>query len=306
MREHAVVFGDDSPLVGIITEPDAGFQENVPFFLFLNAGLDHRVGPNRLYVTVARKLVEMGVASLRFDFSGIGDSPVSHSLEAPMVRGVTEAQQAMSFLARSAGAEAFVPLGICSGADIAFALAKADERVAGAVLINPTTIPSEHTEQQSQEAWRRAQAHHHGSRLGDWKSWTRVLTGRSDLPGLLRSTLHLTRRAFHVRPAAPARQADLGVLPELGERGVELLAVFSEGDLGLELLATHVGSFENLAPLSRFQLDVFPDTDHLLTPLCDQQRFEALVVDWATRRLRLGYSSPGADRDLDRHRSITT
>ena len=278
------MFGDQSPLVGIITEPDAGVRGNVPVFLFLNAGLDHRVGPNRLYVTLARRLVEVGVASLRFDFSGIGDSPVSRSLDASAERGVNEAKQAMNFLARSVGAEAFVPLGICSGADTAFALANADERVAGAVLINPTTIPSAHTEKQSREAWRRAQAHHHGSRLGDWKSWTRVLTGRSDLPGLFRSTLRLTRRAFRVQ-AAPVRNVDLGLLPELGERGVELLAVFSEGDIGLELLATHVGSFENLGSMNRFRLEIIRDTDHLFTPLCDQQRIEALVVDWAAQRL---------------------
>src|SRR6185503_16248700 len=145
MREHTVVFGDDSPLVGIITEPDAGFPKNAPVFLFLNAGLDHRVGPNRLYVTLARRLAEVGVASFRFDFSGIGDSPVSRSLEAPAERGVNEARQAMNFLARSVGAETFVPLGICSGADTGFALATADERVAGAVLINCTAIPSAHT-----------------------------------------------------------------------------------------------------------------------------------------------------------------
>jgi pimeloyl-ACP methyl ester carboxylesterase len=284
MREHAVMFGDQSPLVGIITEPDAGVRGNVPLFLFLNAGLDHRVGPNRLYVTLARRLVEVGVASLRFDFSGVGDSPVSRSLEASAERGVNEARQAMNFLAKSVGADAFVPFGICSGADTAFALARADERVAGAVLINPTTIPSAHTEEQSREARRRAQALHHGSRVGDWKSWTRVLTGRSDLPGLVRSTLRLTRRAFRLQ-AAPVRNFDLGLLPDLGRRGVELLAVFSEGDIGLELLATHVGSFENLASLDRFQLDIIRDTDHLFTPLCDQQRIDALVVEWAARRL---------------------
>jgi hypothetical protein len=306
MREHAVVFGDESPLVGVITEPDAGFQENVPVFLFLNAGLDHRVGPNRLYVTLARRLAEAGVASLRFDFSGIGDSPVSRSLDAQAERGVSEGKQAMNFLAQSVGAEAFVPLGICSGADVAFALATADHRVAGAVLINSTTIPSAHTKEQSEEAWKRAQAHHHGSRLGDWKSWTRVLTGRSDLPGVLRSTLRLTRRAFRLH-AAPLRNVDLGLLPELGGRGVALLAVFSEGDLGLELLVTHVGSFENLASLNRFQLEVFPDTDHLLTPLCDQQRVEALVVDWAARWLSVGRrSSFPAKQDRERRPSTIT
>jgi hypothetical protein len=287
MREHTVVFGDDSPLVGIITEPDGGYVENVPVFLFLNAGLDHRAGPHRLYVTLARKLAAVGVASLRFDFSGIGDSPASRSLDAPEERGVAEAIQAMNFLARSVGSEAFVPLGLCSGANVGFALATTDKRVVGAVLINPTTMPSEHTKEQSEEAWKRAQAHHHGSRLRDWKSWTRVLTGRSDPVSVYRSTVRLARHAFRMH-SAPRRNVDLGRLPELGLRGVELLAVFSEGDLGLELLTTHIGSFENLGPLNRFQLEIVRDTDHILTPLDDQRRMEALVLDWAAQRLSAG------------------
>jgi hypothetical protein len=93
----------------------------------------------------------------------------------------------------------------------------------------------------------------------------------------------------------------------LGRRGVELLAVFTEGDIGLELLATHVGSLENLAPLNRFQLEIIHDTDHLLTPLCDQKRIEALVVDWAARCLAIDRrSSRLAQQDQERHRSTIT
>jgi hypothetical protein len=270
-----------------MTEPDAGRKEGLPAFLFLNAGLDHHVGPNRLYVTLARKLAEVGVASLRFDFSGIGDSPVSRSLAGSDQRGVREAIQAMDYLGQSIGASAFVPLGLCSGADVGFALASTDARVAGAVLINATTIPSAHTEEQSAEAWKRAQAHYHGSRVRDWKSWTRVLTGRSDLLAFSRSTVRFAREAFRLR-SAPQENVDLGLLPELGRRGIELLAVYSEGDLGLELLATHVGSLEDLASLNRFQLEIFRETDHILTPRHDQERIESLVVDWTARRLSNG------------------
>jgi hypothetical protein len=205
-------------------------------------------------------------------------------------RGVKETVQAMDFLAQSIGANAFVPLGLCSGADTGFALASADARVAGAVLINASAIPAEHTKEQSSEALKRAQAHHHGSRVRGWKSWTRVLTGRSNLLAVFRSIVHLTREALRVRHP-PQKHVDLGLLPELGRRGVELLAVYTEGDLGLELLATHVGSFENLASLKRFQLEIFRETDHLLTPLSDQQRIEAMVVDWTTGRLFAGRGS---------------
>ena len=283
MREHAVVFGNESPLVGIVTEPDSGLK-GAPVFLFLNAGLGHRVGPNRLNVSLARRLAEMGLTSLRFDFSGIGDSPTSPSLDDADERGVNETMQAMDFLVESLGPSKFVPVGLCSGANIAFALAMRDERVAGAVVMNAATVPSAHSDEQMKEARRRAEAHHHEARLADWKSWLRVLTARSDLAALSRSTLRLARRAVGLK-GKPQHEVDFGLLPELDRRGIELLAVYTEGDIGLELLATHVGPFENLASLPRVRLEILRETDHILTPLWAQAQVEQLMLDWMTGRL---------------------
>jgi hypothetical protein len=294
MRENAVVFGDESPLVGILTQPDGGIDERVPMFLFLNAGLGHRVGPNRLYVTLARKLAEIGAVSLRFDFSGIGDSPVSASVKPPAELAESQLIQAMNFLEQSTGGGKFVPVGLCSGADLGFAVTAADSRVVGAVLINSSVIPSRHSEEQASEAWRRAQAYHHRNRLLDWKGWARVLTGRSDLPAVLRSAVRLGRRAFRLKDVPPPT-VDLGLLPELERRGIELLAFYSEGDSGLELLVTHVGRVDNLRSLKRFQLEILTQTDHILTPLWAQRHIEALILDWAGRRLSVGQSIREAD-----------
>jgi pimeloyl-ACP methyl ester carboxylesterase len=290
MRENAVVFGEDSPLVGVVTQPDAGFNERAPLFLFLNAGAGHRVGPNRLNVTLARSLAKVGVGSMRFDFSGLGDSPVSGSLAETEERSTGEAIQAMNFLQRSTGVDKFVPVGVCSGANVGFMLATTDNRVAGGVLINASVIPSKHTAEQSSEAWKRAQVYHHRNKLLDWKGWTRVLTGQSDLPGVTRSAVRLARRALRLKEPRP-RTIDLGLLPDLDRRGIELLAVYSQGDTGLELLLSHVGRFENVASLERFQLEILSDTDHILTPLWAQRQIEAMVLDWAARRLSLGPES---------------
>jgi hypothetical protein len=290
MKENAVVFGDDSPLVGIVTQPDGGFDERLPLFLFLNAGLGHRVGPNRLHVTLARKLAELGAASLRFDFSGIGDSPVSASVSASEELAASQVIQAMNFLGRSTGADKFVPFGLCSGGNVGFAVTVSDSRIVGAILINASVIPSSHSEEQSFEAHKRAQAHHHRNRLWDRKAWARVLTGRSDLSGVRRSAMRFARRSLRLEVSRP-RTIDLGLLPELDRRRVELLAIYSEGDLGLELLAAHVGQFDNLASLERFQLEILTETDHILTPLWAQRHVEALMLDWARRRLSMGQES---------------
>src|SRR5207302_190015 len=77
VNEQAVFLGQTNTLVGVVTDPGQPHGE-LPHtaFVFLNAGLVHHVGPNRLYVTAARRLAALGFVGLRFDFSGIGDSPV--------------------------------------------------------------------------------------------------------------------------------------------------------------------------------------------------------------------------------------
>src|SRR5262245_46637148 len=73
MREEAIRFGARQELIGVVTAPDQPV-ESLPAVLFLNAGLIHHVGPSRLYVRLARRLTALGFVTLRFDFSGIGDS----------------------------------------------------------------------------------------------------------------------------------------------------------------------------------------------------------------------------------------
>ena len=46
-----------------------------PAALFLNVANQHHVGPNRLWVELARQWAGAGIRSLRLDLSGLGDSP---------------------------------------------------------------------------------------------------------------------------------------------------------------------------------------------------------------------------------------
>jgi hypothetical protein len=195
----------------------------------------------------------------------------------------------MDFIAKGYGATGFVAVGLCSGANAGFALSTRDERVAGGVLINATVIPSTHGADQLAEARKRAQAYHYSSRITHWASWGRVVTGRSDLVGVWRTGVRYLAHALRPNKSRAAT-VDLGSLPELNRRGVELLAVYTEGDLGLELLMTHVVRRENLASLRRFQLEVLSDTDHVLTPIWAQRRVEELVLEWTSRRLSVGQS----------------
>jgi len=66
LMEEPLQFGDGGRLFGILTLPSRSHRKapGLPVFVFLNAGLLHRVGPHRLYVLLARDLSRMGFSSL--------------------------------------------------------------------------------------------------------------------------------------------------------------------------------------------------------------------------------------------------
>src|SRR5689334_21003043 len=113
--ERARRFGDEQTLVGIVTEPPAGVLPRAAVVL-LNAGVVHRVGPNRMHVEIARGLAALGLVVVRVDLSGLGDSE-SRRDSTPFERAaVLETQGVMSALAAQYGVSRFVTAGLCSGA----------------------------------------------------------------------------------------------------------------------------------------------------------------------------------------------
>jgi pimeloyl-ACP methyl ester carboxylesterase len=135
VTEHVFTLGSHGGLVGIMTEPcDDARRPDAPAVLFANIGLNHRVGPNRLYVELARKLAASGFRSLRFDLSGFGDSEPRRTGGTYLERATLDTREAMDFLERR-GSRCFVLVGLCSGVDSVHCVALQDNRVAGAVFI---------------------------------------------------------------------------------------------------------------------------------------------------------------------------
>lgn len=281
--EHAVVFGPKRGLVGVLTSPGQGqARSDLPDFIVLNTGFVHRTGPSRLSVTLARRLVESGVRVLRFDFSGIGDSLSTDSTAPFLERAAFETREAMDFLMRSEGAERFVVVGLCTGANIAFDVARCDSRIVGAVLVNGVLLAPEVTDPMLRHAGARAQARYYRSRLFDPKSWARFLRGKSDVKALRRTLL----ACFRSRDQEDERRAGSELLTELqrlGDRGVELLAVYSEGSDAWDLITILLGpGAKGLDQLRNLHLEFIEDADHLFAPSIARQRLLGLVWDWST------------------------
>src|SRR6187402_348056 len=133
MRERVISIGQANPLVGILSQPEAAALSNPDVaVILLNSGVIHRVGSCRLSVTLARAIVETaGIATLRFDFSGIGDSEARRNTLTAAEAAVDEVLEVMEYLAREKNIKHFILYGLCSGAFASYRTALRDPRVIG-------------------------------------------------------------------------------------------------------------------------------------------------------------------------------
>jgi pimeloyl-ACP methyl ester carboxylesterase len=299
MIEEVIRFGPSHSLVGIVSRPcGAPANADLPAVVLLNAGLIHRIGPNRIYVQIARALARLGFTVLRFDFSGVGDSrPRLDHL--PYVQSApAEAREAMDWLAAHYGRQQFVLMGHCSGAGFSFLLAGQDERVVGAAIINFEGGSEEWTEfDRRRKVSRQIAAEYRREALLSRSHWSKLLTGRADYYSIARNLLkgvlwyRITESGFRIRQAVAGRQHVNGdsfaakaqaELRQMIERDTQVVFIHSEGSTGQELMRFALGEeIERLQATGRVQVVVIPQSDHLFTLVARQRLVTQTLADWA-------------------------
>jgi pimeloyl-ACP methyl ester carboxylesterase len=288
MRERIARFGDRQGLVGILTEPADRGPADRPALVIVNAGIVHRVGPNRLHVRLARRLAESGFAVLRFDLSGLGDSaPRADGLVYHQSR-LEETSAAMDYLQQKQGTDRFVVLGLCSGADHAFRMAMQDERVVAAAMIDgyAYATPS------FTRAHRRKRVGQAARRLLAPETWGRLVTGKHPLWRLLTDRLAKQSGTRDRRGDVekfvidlPPRDVALARTRELTARGVRLLFLYTARLSRMYQAAAHSAqAFPPLDPAGTLQVACLTGTDHTLTLLSHQERLFATVQRWAEQQ----------------------
>ena len=238
LHETAHAFGQDDALIGIIhhaahADDSAASQHlsdapGLPGVIILNAGIDSRIGPKRLYVGMARWLASSGLNVIRFDYGGLGESRKSvytaddtHRQDfANVDEALVEARLAMDFLHQQTGVERFIVVGLCSGADDAHRLALLDPRICGVVLIDGYGYRN----------WR-FWLEHYSIRLFSGRRWANFFQRK--FPGLFGKGQNLVVDAdaqaredvwFYAMPKREQMQAQLETLMA---RGVKLLYIYS-------------------------------------------------------------------------------
>jgi pimeloyl-ACP methyl ester carboxylesterase len=285
MNEFAAVFGQWNHLVGVLGRPkDASNTRNVAV-LMLTPGMLHHIGPMRLHVEMARRFSDIGIMSLRFCLSGIGESFAVAATGTSTERAVSEIREAMDWFKQQHGIEKFVLFGLCSGADDGVYAALADERVVGLVLMDGCGF--------------RTRGYH----LRKWL-WHHPRKALGRLRYVIQRQSTTRRRSLSEATSLPFGD-DIREFPEreqaesefqmLVDRGRQLLFLYTGGASSYFNGASQfVEMFPNLRTTDRITLRYLPHMDHVARLAEDRRSIVDEVTAWVDHRFpeKLPQSTP--------------
>ncbi len=301
VREQVVWLGRERRLFSIVTRSLVEVPVNSGRCLtivLLTAGTVHRIGPNRVYVSLARQLAAAGHTVIRVDQSGVGDSPARSSIAENVVYSEQSAEDTVQIVEslQLLGFERCVLLGICSGAYHAYRAASAGLGVCGIVLINPLTYRYQEGMSLSLPPHRLvSDVNRYKRNFFRRDSWQKVLNGRVDVAGVSRvlmASLQLKvisgfREAGRLLNV-PMHDDVMQNLTKLTQRAVSVQFVFSEFDRGLGVLQGE-GKFSlrRLVNSQRIGIEFVPNADHTFTSLGSRQRLIEIVIPHLERLRKL-------------------
>ncbi len=275
--EQALLLGPRKSMVGVITpaSPQAGVP-NAPFVVILNAGIIHRVGPNRMHVLMARALAAAGFGVLRVDLSGLGDSETRHDGLAPLDATMADIRDILDMLQATRQVQRVLLVGLCSGADHSIVYAGTDERVVGVALMDPS-IPRTVG----------YYVHHYGYRILGVRAWVNFALGRHPV-------WHAMRRRMGPRPVEVHPEVQGPSLEDPKVRAFLQNAYGRALSNGTQLLAVLTAdrqrqhnhrrqlldAFPQLSFGKQLRLEYFKDCDHTFTSVANRNRLIDLVVEW--------------------------
>ena len=258
----------------------------------LTAGMLHSTGPFRMYVNFANKLSAEGIASFRFDLSGIGESLPVGSSGSSLERAASETQQAMDFLAENHGIKRFVLMGLCSGADDSFYTAQQDDRVNGVILLDGCGYAT------SRFARTRF-TKHTLPRLTSPSYWFNKIRGMAETKSETPASLKLGDdiREF------PSRDQAAVELQQLVDRGVKLNFVYTGGVHWYYNYENQFNEmFSDVDMKDQVSSVFYPNMDHVAFLCEDRKQLLDGLVDWTKEN----FKSPSSDRGANSESTKTS
>ncbi len=288
--ETPLRFGDGDRLFGMLCCPDRGTTDTV--VLICNGGRDPHYGAARQGVALARRLAAGGVASLRMDFAGLGDSLgppgtekfLSHMFadRIPDIRAALDALE-------QAGFRRFAAQGLCAGAYHAFHGALAEPRITTLLLVNIPlfTLPGGNVLGYLER--RNLSPRHYLGKLARRENWVALFHGKLGVAATLRaqytnvltrlrSRAHGLARWLHLVPVQNFAGRALGTL---SKRGARTLFVFSPGEAEIEAFAREFGrTGDGLRSFNEVAVRIIPGMDHDLSKVSGRYTAETFMIEF--------------------------
>jgi exosortase A-associated hydrolase 1 len=222
VEESALAFRcHDDCLYGILSLPGGPCVRGV---LIVVGGPQYRAGSHRQFTLLARALAQDGIAAMRFDYRGMGDSQG----EARSFDAIEDDLRAAidAFMQAVPGMREVVLWGLCDAASAATMYAPSDARVRGLVLLNPWVRTADGLA-------RTTLKHYYRDRLRDRSFWRQLIRGRFDYTRSFKSMMNLARLAFGSKQQAESARSNLPERMYAGMREFNgrVMVIIGGGDL---------------------------------------------------------------------------
>lgn len=195
-EEPLQFFCEGSHLYSMLHLPDGEPKQGI---ILIVGGPQYRVGSHRQFVQLARALAQAGIAVLRFDYRGMGDSEGGFlgfdDIDADIAAAVDAFERRLPQLQSTA------LWGLCDGATAAACYAAKDSRINGLVLLNPWV----RSEAGEAKAYLR---YYYWQRLRQPELWKKIGQGRFNIKDSLGSLLRALKRSTGAAHSAGAGNPD--------------------------------------------------------------------------------------------------
>jgi exosortase A-associated hydrolase 1 len=269
---------EHAELWGVVARPPACVPVASTAVLIVVGGPQYRAGSHRQFVQLARHLARHGVASLRFDYRGMGDSdgePRTFEDIAPDVSAAID-----TLVSACRGCRRVVVWGLCDAASAALMFATADPRVEGIVAANPWARSA------TSLAAARVK-HYYGARLLQREFWSKVLRGGLDWRSAWRGLTGNVRQARgSVEPGGQPRERvpfQTAMARGLASFRGRMLLILSGNDLtAQEFLhyAAAAPAWSGLLGEPKVRRIDLPEADHTFSRRAWQDRVEQETLAW--------------------------
>jgi len=274
MNESIVTFGRNHNLCGIVNRKQHS-RLHSPAIIILNSGLINKPGPFGLNTRLARKIAEQGFIVLRFDLSGIGDSPKHADNRDRHQQIIGDVKDAMDMLQSNYGVQTFIAMGICAGADNTHRIMSEDERLSGAIFLDGYAYPT-----------LKYQLIKHRYHALNPLYWLKAgLAPFLNIPKLFhqQQTTQQASQANLFWSLPPKRQFQSDLIHAV-EHNVQLLYIFSGG----EQLCLYKNQFQDSFPDINFgdqlQVDIMPDAHHLFVTEEEREELTHKIICWLQQK----------------------